>query len=197
MNSQSSSAVVKTEPIDEKPAYWDLSQAPPQFPCLSGPGQLNYQHYGFVHQHQQQAPVFYDPSFQAYQVQYQPIVTRFTVQKQFNSRLVQLMTKSADIYYQEPVPNYNYAPPLPITSSVEISEKRSKGGVKKTPMHLNTVCSTCGTRETKLWRRDREGRSECNPCNMYFRVNGIVRPAHLWNKPTMKRQRRPCAPINV
>ncbi|PIC22383.1 hypothetical protein B9Z55_016463 [Caenorhabditis nigoni] len=86
--------------------------------------------------------------------------------------------------------DYNF----PTTSPPAPKRKFTKKKVSKvSTMHLNTSCSNCGTRETKLWRRNEQGEPECNSCNLYERTKGVKRPATLWNKPTIKRRRRPAA----
>ncbi|KAI9342370.1 hypothetical protein BDR26DRAFT_859697 [Obelidium mucronatum] len=36
-------------------------------------------------------------------------------------------------------------------------------------------CFNCATTNTPMWRRDLQGRSVCNACGVYFRVNGVNR----------------------
>uniref|UniRef100_A0A1I7T2Q3 GATA-type domain-containing protein n=1 Tax=Caenorhabditis tropicalis TaxID=1561998 RepID=A0A1I7T2Q3_9PELO len=89
--------------------------------------------------------------------------------------------------------DYNFeAAPAPAPRK----RRSPKTGVQKVAMHANTSCINCGCRETKLWRRNEKGEPECNPCNLYERFKGTKRPAHLWNKPTIKRRRRPVAQVN-
>ncbi|PIC22385.1 hypothetical protein B9Z55_016465 [Caenorhabditis nigoni] len=86
--------------------------------------------------------------------------------------------------------DYNFATTSPPAPKRKFTKKKVP---KVSTMHLNTSCSNCGTRETKLWRRNEQGEPECNSCNLYERTKGVKRPATLWNKPTIKRRRRPAA----
>ncbi|KAF7314091.1 GATA zinc finger domain-containing protein [Mycena chlorophos] len=40
-------------------------------------------------------------------------------------------------------------------------------------------CSHCGTRQTSVWRRSKEGRQVCNACGVYQRLKGKERPLSL------------------
>ncbi|CAL2042639.1 unnamed protein product [Caenorhabditis brenneri] len=97
--------------------------------------------------------------------------------------------------------NYMPYPPQPVYFQEGAQEqfvvKPKKTHTKKasTPFHQNSVCSNpnCRTRQTTLWRRTDAGTIECNGCSLYFRKNGVQRPAELCNKTIMKRNRRPRA----
>ncbi|KAJ3292081.1 hypothetical protein HDU79_001776 [Rhizoclosmatium sp. JEL0117] len=43
------------------------------------------------------------------------------------------------------------------------------------PVKEQQVCHNCATTTTPMWRRDMQGRSVCNACGVYFRVNGVNR----------------------
>ena len=58
-------------------------------------------------------------------------------------------------------------------------------------IHVNSVCSHCGTDETSQWRRTTAGAIECNACNMYVRKNGRARPLSLRKVGIQKRRRNP------
>ncbi|KAJ7615474.1 hypothetical protein FB45DRAFT_935758 [Roridomyces roridus] len=40
-------------------------------------------------------------------------------------------------------------------------------------------CNHCHTRETSVWRRDKEGNQVCNACGVYQRLRGVPRPLEL------------------
>uniref|UniRef100_A0A8R1HUU1 GATA-type domain-containing protein n=1 Tax=Caenorhabditis japonica TaxID=281687 RepID=A0A8R1HUU1_CAEJA len=108
------------------------------------------------------------------------------------------LNSSPSQFYDSPQQLQSFAvsfpPSRPSNKITKKSEKVAK--VRKTSkMHQNTCCSNCGISETTLWRRSEIGLPECNACNTYERVKGHKRPAELWNKPTMKRRRRPLAKV--
>lgn len=51
-----------------------------------------------------------------------------------------------------------------------------------------TCCANCSCTQTTLWRRI-SGQLMCNPCALYFKLHGCVRPRELL-KPEIKRRRR-------
>lgn len=38
---------------------------------------------------------------------------------------------------------------------------------------MNNKCSNCGTTKTVLWRRMENGDPVCNPCGLYYKLNGV------------------------
>ncbi|KAL7338239.1 GATA zinc finger-domain-containing protein, partial [Rhodotorula toruloides] len=51
-------------------------------------------------------------------------------------------------------------------------------------------CTSCGTTQTPLWRRDPQGKTICNACGLYYKLHGGQhRPVNL-KKPTIKRRKR-------
>ena len=38
---------------------------------------------------------------------------------------------------------------------------------------MNNKCSNCGTTKTVLWRRLENGDPVCNPCGLYYKLNGV------------------------
>ncbi|KAB5593971.1 Siderophore biosynthesis regulatory protein URBS1 [Ceratobasidium theobromae] len=57
-------------------------------------------------------------------------------------------------------------------------------------------CINCDTDKTSLWRKDEDGRTICNACQIYFRVHGRKRPPSMRSSTVKKRpgrQPRPSA----
>lgn len=69
--------------------------------------------------------------------------------------------------------------------------QQKKKRITAVPCHVNSVCTTCQTRTTSLWRRNHLGEIECNACNLYFRKNNCKRPVTLRKDEIMKRKRKP------
>uniref|UniRef100_W6N9L9 Zinc finger domain containing protein n=2 Tax=Haemonchus contortus TaxID=6289 RepID=W6N9L9_HAECO len=69
--------------------------------------------------------------------------------------------------------------------------QQKKKRIAAVPCHINSVCTTCHTRTTSLWRRNHLGEIECNACNLYFRKNNCKRPVTLRKDEIMKRKRKP------
>ncbi|CAE6447216.1 unnamed protein product [Rhizoctonia solani] len=67
---------------------------------------------------------------------------------------------------------------------------------RRSPHTGNERCINCDTDKTSLWRKDEDGRTICNACQIYFRVHGRKRPPSMRSSTVKKRpgrQPRPSA----
>ncbi|KAJ3373996.1 hypothetical protein HDU91_000052 [Kappamyces sp. JEL0680] len=56
-------------------------------------------------------------------------------------------------------------------------------------------CANCMVTSTPLWRRDDEGRLNCNACGLYFKLHGMARPVGMIQKAHRKRNPDPCPEV--
>uniref|UniRef100_A0AC35U7L4 GATA-type domain-containing protein n=1 Tax=Rhabditophanes sp. KR3021 TaxID=114890 RepID=A0AC35U7L4_9BILA len=73
---------------------------------------------------------------------------------------------------------------------------KRKNTVKRVSIHVNSVCITCQTTKTTLWRRNDKGDPQCNACNLYVRTNERKRPAEYRNKQILKRKSKKHGLVN-
>ncbi|KAJ7636437.1 hypothetical protein FB45DRAFT_741827 [Roridomyces roridus] len=58
-------------------------------------------------------------------------------------------------------------------------------------LYTGPKCSHCGTRQTSVWRRNKEGAQVCNACGVYMRLRGKERPLSLKRNKIKPRTKHP------
>ncbi|KAJ7627376.1 hypothetical protein FB45DRAFT_835587 [Roridomyces roridus] len=58
-------------------------------------------------------------------------------------------------------------------------------------LYTGPKCSHCGTRQTSVWRRNKEGAQVCNACGVYQRLRGKERPLSLRRNKIKPRTKHP------
>ncbi|KAG8748233.1 hypothetical protein FRC10_007621 [Ceratobasidium sp. 414] len=61
---------------------------------------------------------------------------------------------------------------------------------RRSPHAGHERCINCDTDKTSLWRKDEDGRTICNACQIYFRVHGRKRPPSMRSSTVKKRPGR-------
>lgn len=61
---------------------------------------------------------------------------------------------------------------------------------RRSPHTGHERCINCDTDKTSLWRKDEDGRTICNACQIYFRVHGRKRPPSMRSSTVKKRPGR-------
>jgi hypothetical protein len=69
--------------------------------------------------------------------------------------------------------------PPPANTGPDISESRLVGclDIHTLNKKASRTCSNCSTQSTCIWRRDLQGRTLCDACGQYLKLNGVARPA--------------------
>ncbi|CAG2167097.1 unnamed protein product [Oppiella nova] len=62
--------------------------------------------------------------------------------------------------------------------------------LSSTSRRVGLTCANCGTKTTSMWRRNAVGDSVCNACGLYYRLNGVNRPAAMRKESIRTRRRR-------
>lgn len=62
--------------------------------------------------------------------------------------------------------------------------------LSSTTRRAGLTCANCGTKTTSMWRRNSVGDSVCNACGLYYRLNGVNRPAAMRKESIRNRKRR-------
>lgn len=59
------------------------------------------------------------------------------------------------------------------------------------PSVITTKCFNCHVTSTPLWRRDPEGRLNCNACGLYFKLHNQPRPLDIAKRPLQRKSKTP------